>query len=152
MPNYKGHLVGGFIVYCIIIGIGTLYATSFMVLLQWLLSTLAGSLFPDIDTKSKGQKLLYTLLFVMSLVLLVQKRYRLIAYCGVVAVLPLITRHRGIFHKLWFIILIIGLGTAGLISLYPCAMVPIGKLAGFFLAGAISHLYLDLGLKRMLRW
>jgi len=61
MPNYKGHLAGGVVTYCVVLCalVGT--APSFMTAGEWLLFTLAGALFPDIDIKSKGQKYFYYL-------------------------------------------------------------------------------------------
>jgi hypothetical protein len=59
MANYKGHLIGGAVAYSIFLFVGRLHNMSFYTVLEWLLFSLAGALFPDIDTKSKGQKLFY---------------------------------------------------------------------------------------------
>ena len=58
MPGYRAHLAGGLTVYGITIYLLRSYCGSVFIAAEWMLFTLAGSLFPDIDTKSKGQKFL----------------------------------------------------------------------------------------------
>ena len=66
MSNYRGHLIGACIVYSVIIFVLSFHTKSFITLTEWLLCTLLGSLFPDIDTKSKGQKLFYRFTFLIA--------------------------------------------------------------------------------------
>lgn len=152
MPNYKGHIAGGFVAYGIALCLATCCSASWATSLEWLLFTLAGSLFPDIDIKSKGQKLFYRLMFVVLLILMYQRRVVLAASIGVLCMVPMIVRHRGMLHKLWFVILFPSL-LAFVCTLYvPCYAPMIAQDAFFFIMGAVSHVWLDVGLRRMLRW
>jgi len=86
------------------------------------------------------------------IVLIIKHQFSLLAACSVMAVIPMLVRHRGIFHRLWFVML------------FPLTMwyvtsifVPIeSKIilfdVFFFIAGSISHLWLDFGFWRMLRF
>jgi membrane-bound metal-dependent hydrolase YbcI (DUF457 family) len=64
---------------------------------------------------------------------------------------PLLVNHRGIFHRLWFVICV-PVGGALLLGI---AMPAYAEMAlwdsFFFVLGAVSHLWLDLGVRRMLR-
>jgi len=155
MPNYKGHLVGGFIAYAIVVYIllylMIIYVPSITTAIEWLLFTLAGSLFPDVDIKSKGQKLFYRTMFGITLLLILKQRFELLILVMVLSFIPLLVRHRGIFHNFWFIMMLVGTVTCTLTIYYPAHAHIITTDALFFITGIISHLWLDLGLKRMLR-
>lgn len=153
MPNYKGHLAGGIFAYLI-----TFYliiaaqAPTFTTGLEWLLFTLAGSLFPDVDIKSKGQKLFYWVMLLLMIVLLINNQTQALIIVAVLGVIPLLVRHRGIFHRLWFIILV-PLLVAWILCLYfPNCEKTIMYDCLFFIVGAISHLWLDLGVRRMIKY
>lgn len=151
MPNYRGHLTGAFIFYCIIIGVFSFYTYSFITLIEWFLCTLLGALFPDIDTKSKGQKLFYRILFVMIAIFFVQQKLRLIALFAFIACIPLITRHRGVLHNFWAILSLIILLLVVTYYFVPNYFMLIAWDLFFFMMGVISHLWLDLGFMRMIR-
>lgn len=151
MPNYKGHLAGGIAIYAAIIGVCTLHVKPCLTLLEWLSFTLLGALFPDIDTKSKGQKLFYTGIFIALIILFMQKKWYIASLVAPLALIPLLVNHRGIFHNLWFIILLAIIGIGISISLFPTAQNRIVCDALFFLGGAISHLALDRGMRKTLR-
>ena len=59
MPNYKGHIVGGTVTYLVVLQVIKHAQPNIHVVLQGLVFCLLGSLFPDIDVKSKGQKIFY---------------------------------------------------------------------------------------------
>lgn len=151
MPNYKGHLVGGTVGFVLVIFFCSLHQSSCTQLLEWLLCVLAGSLFPDIDTKSKGQKLFYAILCMVMFVCLVQEQLKLLAGLALAGMLPLLVNHRGIFHRLWFVMVLITVATFLLSTAYPFAQQRLIFDAAFFSLGAISHLYLDVGVKKMFR-
>ncbi len=152
MANYKGHLAGGIFVYLLgIYFVIQARSISLVLALEWLLFTLAGALFPDIDIKSKGQKLFYWILFFLSMILLLLNHIQALIILGFIGLTPLLVRHRGIFHSLWFVLLI-----PSLVAFFVCMYVPncsriIVFDTIFFIAGAISHLWLDFGFKRMMR-
>lgn len=81
------------------------------------------SLFPDIDIKSKGQLLFYRLFFVLDLVLIGVGRFREAALLGLLALIPILSRHRGWTHTIW---------AATLIPM-PIVAVPL------YAQGALSH-------------
>lgn len=50
---------------------------------------------PDVDTKSKGQSLFYWLVFTIDVLLIWNKQIQAAAYLGIIALLPLLSKHRG---------------------------------------------------------
>lgn len=143
MPSYRGHLVGGLITYVGILQLlKNMHLSGFMIV-QGLLFCLLGALFPDIDVKSKGQKVFYSMLLVLLLWLLYKKMYCLFAIMSLLGIIPILVRHRGIFHHIWFLFsmaviftLIIKnwCGSFEKMMLYNC---------WFFFAGTVSHVVLD---------
>jgi hypothetical protein len=153
MPNYKGHLAGGFIAYTVTIGILLAYCQpTFFTAVEWLLFTLAGALFPDIDIKSKGQKLFYWILLIIFVFLMLRKHFEILAVLSIIAITPLLVKHRGVFHRLWFVVSIPALAAFCLSMYVPTYASIIFFDTIFFIAGAISHLWLDMGFKKMFRW
>jgi|SRR5579863_2313423 len=152
MPGYKGHLLGGCVSYALLLAVIYMYCPSYAVAARWLMCALAGSLFPDIDVKSKGQNYFYWIIFFIMLVLLAQQQLYALAFCSMVSIIPMLVRHRGIFHRWWFIVLV-AVGVWLLITQYaPLYRTQLGYDVLFFIVGAFSHLWLDLGLRRMFRW
>lgn len=151
MPNYKGHLFGGLCTFLIIFILFLYNKITLYVGGELLLCLLLGALFPDIDTKSKGQKIFYRLLFVILIFLFIQQKFFEIAFFALVAFLPLLVKHRGLFHNLWFITFV------SFVPYFYCWLY-IPKYCPalllhtvFFVIGIITHLWLDLGFKRMIR-
>lgn len=151
MPGYKGHLTGGLVAFACLLCLLKQYNPSVCTTLEWLSFSLAGSLFPDIDVKSKGQKWLYWLLFVLFICLFLRKCYFMLSLFGIISLIPMLVNHRGLFHKLWFILAL----PAGVLLAVSCFAPRYLTIAAFdvlfFYAGAVSHLWLDFGLRRMLR-
>ncbi len=109
MPGYKGHIVGG-----LIIGTGAVYIST---ILGWLHPSitrltiifgliLAGALFPDVDTDSKGQNLFYSILVIVDIYLIMKKEYKDAAILGFLALLPALGHHRGWTHTWWAMFLV----------------------------------------------
>jgi len=152
MPNCRKHLIGGVGAgVVLLIVLQRLQPISLLGLGEGLICALAGSLFPDIDIKSKGQKYFYCVILLVMIVLIIKHQFSLLATCSVMAVVPMLVRHRGIFHRLWFVILF-PLTVWYVISLSVPAISEIILFdAFFFIAGSISHLWLDFGFWRMLQ-
>lgn len=152
MSGYRGHIVGGLVTYGIVLCIVRqwLHPTN-MTEVEWLLFTVAGSLFPDIDIKSKGHNWAYSFLFILFCALLSRGHYEVVAVASVLSLLPMIVRHRGLFHRLWFIIsfAVIGIVVGARATSLPYIVFIWDAL--FFVLGALSHLILDLGVKRAFR-
>jgi hypothetical protein len=149
MPNYKGHLAGGAVTFAGIIALTKLYRYPWLKLSEWLVFTLGGALFPDVDIKSKGQKIFYRLLLVMLIYLLIQQRLQAVIFLGITGAVPQVVRHRGIFHHPWFIILcsVAPVFVASMYQPYYFNLILGDSL--FFCAGAFSHLILDRGITKV---
>lgn len=146
VPNYDKHLIFGSLVYTgLVIGLTKWHWMPMIVTLQvqTLASCLIGALFPDIDTKSKIQKYLYTMIMGAIIWLFASGMHYEAAALGTISLLPLIVRHRGIFHRIWFIGLICG--TLNLLCYlhHPAWINTCYWNSIFFTAGAISHIWLD---------
>lgn len=117
----------------------------------YILASLIGGLFPDIDIKSKGQQLLYALIIPLLIASLLAHKIVfsiLLATLGIIA--PLLP-HRGITHELWFVVTAPFVGPI-LVSLYCPEYTEYAKMLYlFFSIGAISHLILDFGPTELIR-
>lgn len=151
MPGYKGHIVGGLAAYFVVVLLCSCMQSSWVLLTQGLLFTCLGALFPDIDTKSKGQKFFYTLLCAACIALLLNQFYIMVAFIATIAFLPLMVPHRGLFHNFWFIMVFIIMTSFMLITFFPLYKMSILKNAAFFMLGVLSHLLLDFGISRTFR-
>lgn len=152
MPGYKGHIAGASILYaCIIYPLLYLIKPSWYIATEWFFFMLAGALFPDVDTKSKGQYLFYYAVCAILLFLFFNRCYELAAGCGILALIPLLVPHRGLFHEPWFVIILPLLiaGTASICLPQYATIMFVDAL--FFIAGALSHLCLDRGVKRVFK-
>lgn len=152
MSNYKGHLTGGVICYGMFIGLIALASgiPSPWALVEWLVCAIGGALFPDIDIKSKGQKTFYWGLLGAYLLLILAGRLEVLAFISIIAIAPMIVKHRGIFHRLWFVVSFPLLFAFWLSICMPNYTGAILLDACFFIAGAVSHLWLDFGPRKML--
>lgn len=151
MPGYKGHLVGGTVAFGITLFLLRSYCSSMFTAGRWLGCALAGSLFPDIDVKSKGQKYFYWVILLAVIVIIMQRRFEWLAMVSVLSVTPMLVKHRGIFHRLWFVIALPITFWLGTHFYSPVFAQGVFFDVLFFIAGAISHLWLDVGPRRMLR-
>lgn len=150
MPGYKGHLVGGAAVGIALVYILRGHYSTSIQAGQWMVCALAGSLFPDIDIKSKGQKYFYWIVIGIFLTLIFYEKHRLLGVVSVVAVMPMLSKHRGLFHEPWFVIVLPILVWLGISSIFPSFKNQFYYYMIFFIAGALSHLILDRGWKGLL--
>ena len=151
MPNYKSHLFAAVCTFLIIFTIFLYKKVTLFVGAQLLLCLVLGALFPDIDTKSKGQKIFYRLFFAVLILLFVKHRFFESAFFALIVFLPLLVKHRGLFHNLWFVTFV-SFVPYFYCSLYMpkyCTSMLLHTV--FFVIGIITHLWLDLGLRRMVR-
>ena len=155
MSGYKGHLAGATvfgIAYIALLGyVFTIEAAyrqfSFIEqigypLTLFVLAILFG-LWPDVDTNSKGQQVFYSIFFVTDLFLIVTERFKAAAYLGLVALLPVLSRHRGWTHTWWAMLLV-----PSPLVILPYLHMPERPLIGlpFYgaaVAGYLSHLVMD---------
>lgn len=152
MPGFRGHLIGGTITYLAILQYIQPMQPSASIIASGFIFCIIGSLFPDVDIKSKGQKLFYTLTLCGLCYFLYYERTDLFIGLSLVATVPLLVKHRGLFHKLWFLIFI-SITTGLLIgSFHADFSVWAMQNALFFLAGAISHILLDRTITKLKYW
>ena len=145
MPSYRGHLVGGVVTYLLMLQCIKYAQPNIDVIFQGLLFCLLGSLFPDIDIQSKGQKLFYQALFIIILLIIAYHRMELLVPVAVVSFIPLLLNHRGITHNPWFV-LFLGLCMPIASHWYHPELWQLAvKAAFFFIVGGWSHLVLDWG-------
>ena len=153
MPGYKGHMLGAFV----FLGLSLMASAAAGFVFQPALVAQAaffvflGALFPDIDTKSKGQKLFYAVLCAFIIGLFVYKKYYAGLALALLGFLPLFSNHRALFHKFWFAGIVAGALMIGC-AFYCPAYTNVGIRNGmFFLVGVLSHLILDFGLRGFLK-
>jgi len=152
MPNYRKHLIGGCATYAILICVNAKYnliKIESIVQLQTLAACLIGSLFPDVDTKSKIQKLIYLVILIAATHLLITGQQFWAAITLMISLIPLISNHRGLFHRLWFIGICMVLVNFFCYINQPSAFKSCITLSIFFMSGTISHIWLDLGWRRL---
>lgn len=153
MPGYKGHCAGALCLYAILIY--CLYAPlqpSYICVLELGLCTIIGALFPDIDIKSKGQKYFYWIFALCLVLLCLYQAFIIAALSGVVLLTPMLVRHRGVFHNPWF--LIFGPFVCWFVVLLYSSLIArkVQYHILFFVIGALSHVWLDIGTKRFFKY
>lgn len=117
MANYKGHIVGGILCNTAFIGVlqtmpgSVLYKTA-GILSHWqfvlglYIIAVLFALWPDVDTNSKGQNIFYSVAFVANVLLVLTNRFEAAAYLGLLAMTPIVGRHRGWTHSKLAMILV----------------------------------------------
>lgn len=160
MANYKGHIAGGVaanFVYVAALGLlpGTVLEKTGGILSDWqmvaglfVVAMLFG-LWPDIDTNSKGQDIFFGSAFILDILLISQGYLEAAAYFGLLAMTPILGKHRGWTHS----------RLAMFIVPLPIVLVPyLNKSSilitclifyGAAVSGYFSHLLLD---GRIVRW
>lgn len=154
MPGYQGHLIGGLAASNMLLALLTctgVVCPTPLGTVEWILVGLLGSLFPDIDIKSKGQKIFYWILLFLYIYLFVQRHLMVLGVFSIIGISPMLVKHRGIFHKWWFIIAMPVVLAVIASNYFPCYTGMICCDALFFIVGAFSHLILDFGFQRTFR-
>lgn len=151
MPGYRAHLMGGFTAYIFLLYIVQPLKPTPLTMIEWLGFSLMGSLFPDVDTKSKGQLWFYRFVAFSLLVLATRRHYAAAMMVSLASVAPLLVRHRGLFHRPWFIVSVPFVSALILSNYIPCYAMFCYYDALFFVVGALSHIWLDLGLMKLFK-
>jgi len=155
VAGYKGHIAGATLFGCgYVAALGYAFSVdaayrqfSSLEQIGYPLSMVALALlfglWPDVDTDSKGQRVFYTIFLVTDLFLIVTEQFRAAAYLGLMALLPVLSHHRGWTHTWWAMLLI-----PSPLLLLPYLHVPERPLVGlpFYgaaVAGYLSHLVMD---------
>src|SRR5690606_38041463 len=109
MANYRGHVVGGLLCNTGYLALsqffpGNLFAQTEGILSHWQfalgLYVVAAlfALWPDVDTNSKGQDIFFGTAFIFNVLLVATGRFEAAAYLGLLAMTPIIGKHRGWTH------------------------------------------------------
>lgn len=146
MPGYKSHF--GFGAFLTSLGVGASiwlewWSPSWEQVVTCVVLGALFSLFPDVDTDSKGQNTFYGILCVLNLAFLIKGLYKWSAILGFLAMLPALGRHRGWTHTWWAMLL-----TPFILLILPFIFfkTPFVFLLPYYLAavlGYLSHLLLD---------
>lgn len=149
MPGYKVHITAG-VVFCLIliyvISVLINFCPTFLQFAGCFACAILGSIFPDIDTTSKAQRLFFIFSSIVLLISIILQAWFIFLNFSFIAVVVMLLKHRTITHNVYFIfslsiLLIIfsalifhGLSTGAVLS------------ALGFAIGAFSHLLLDFGI------
>jgi len=155
MPGYQGHLAGGtatfFLMYYSTTKVLSLPGYNEKELALAFAFCILGSLFPDIDTKSFGQKIFYFFLAIIILLSIINGHTKLLVPLSLISVFPLLVNHRGIIHTVWFVTLA-PLSIPFVMGYSSPQFTKITWLIySYFVVGALSHLLLDYGFLRLLK-
>jgi len=145
---YRGHLVGGLASYFLLITLFSISQGFFAHNFLGCIAALAGSLFPDIDIYSKGQRLFLKVLLLLFLLCLFFRASIPVVILALFSSLPILFPHRGLFHDIFFVATLSVLAAGGLIYMLPHHTEQIVITALFFFVGVLSHLILDKGFKK----
>lgn len=154
MANYKGHILGGLVLggaYAAALSFAPVeqFAETAGLLHDWqalaavlVISTLF-ALFPDIDTNSKGQNIFFGLALAVDIMLIWSGNIQAAAYLGLIAMLPVVGKHRGWTHSK-LAMFAVPLPIVIVPYLYAEAMLPISIMYyGAAVSGYFSHLLFD---------
>lgn len=154
MANWRGHVTGGVVLggaYVVLLTHVSVmkYAEEAQLLHNWqalaaiiVLSVLFG-LFPDIDTNSKGQNIFYGLALACDVFLIATGSIQAAAYLGLIALLPIVGKHRGWTHSKWAMV-IVPLPILIMPYVYNKTLLHISIIYyGAAVVGYFSHLLLD---------
>ncbi len=152
MSTYRGHIAGGIVTYAltawITLHIMPTHQFPWYAHPAFIGCTIFGALFPDIDTRSTIQQIfLITLIIAIPLALI----YNVSLFIGlsVACLTALVIPHRTLTHRPWFLIaLSIFLASIIFIKI-PTHRFVLITCCVYFCAGALSHWFLDFGLRRI---
>jgi len=152
MPGYRGHLIGGVVTFGLVrLCLSPLMQAQMVNELLCCALTLLGALFPDVDIKSKGQKIFYSLAMLIALICFAKRAWNSLAWLGFMCFVPLAVEHRGPMHNPYVLIATPWILAQGLEQLFPHLQKLSPLYSVFFIAGALSHLFLDFGLRKTLK-
>lgn len=110
MANYKGHLRGGVAAGAVVgasylalqsgpVDVGSALRSEWQVLVSLVVVGGLFGLWPDVDTNSKAQNLFFGIAFAADILLIVYGYYAASAFLGLLAMTPIVGKHRGWTHS-----------------------------------------------------
>ncbi len=154
MANYRGHILGGVAAGAVCVALlskvpveqlaeAAHLLSDWQVFAAFFVLSVLFALFPDVDTNSKGQDIFIGFAFIIDVLLLIGGNFHAAAYLGLIAMLPIVSHHRGWTHAKWAMF-VVPLPLLVAPSLYDERLLPIASV--YYLAavaGYFSHLLLD---------
>lgn len=145
MPRYRAHITFGAFSYFVSIYLSFIllhFYPTFLQAIGCLGCVILGSIFPDIDTTSKMQRIFFIFSSFALLGSIIFRFWLLFFNLSFITVIVMLLKHRTLTHKIWFI------------STLFCVFIYIFSFLGFlsinsflgvfcFLLGAFSHILLD---------
>lgn len=154
MANWRGHVAGGAVLgagYIALLALGPNTLTEhtrglmsdWQMLIGLMVICILFALWPDIDTNSKGQNIFFGIAFAADIVLILSGHIEAAAYLGLIAMTPILGKHRGWTHSRVAMVLV-PLPIIIIPYLYRQEILqPALIFYGAALAGYFSHLLLD---------
>lgn len=154
MANFRGHIVGAVACNTAYLGLlqvlpGEALANTDYILSSWqfitalyVIAVLFG-LWPDVDTNSKGQNIFFGIAFIADILLIAVGRFEAAAYLGLLAMTPIIGRHRGWTHSK-LAMMLVPLPIVLVPYLHRPSVLPLALVVyGAAVSGYFSHLLFD---------
>jgi len=146
VSGYKEHTLAGsivFVVFLLILLPFFKFELSWEQILLCYFLCLVYALWPDVDTNGVAQKLFYGVFLITDIVLILMEYYEYAAVFGLVAMLPIVGKHRGWTHSIFAMLTVPGIVLAA-----PMLIEKEVTWAGFpyyvaSVAGYLSHLIMD---------
>lgn len=154
MSGYKGHIAGALAVNTVYVGAVKVLPLSvadrsgimlddWQLLIGLFVVAVLFGLWPDVDTNSIGQNIFFGLAFIADIVLIATGKFEPAAYLGLLAMTPIVGKHRGWTHSKLAMILV-PLPIVLVPYVHNHHVLPFGLLMyGAAVAGYFSHLLLD---------
>jgi membrane-bound metal-dependent hydrolase YbcI (DUF457 family) len=163
MSGYRGHIAGAIVVNAVYVGAIEVLPTSVLdhsgIMLQdwqlfiglFVIAVLFG-LWPDVDTNSIGQNIFFGIAFIAEIILIATGKFEPAAYLGLLAMTPIVGKHRGWTHSKLAMVLV-PLPIVLIPYLHSQHVLPQSLLIyGAAVAGYFSHLLLDGLINRHIRF
>lgn len=154
MAGFRGHILGAVgcntaYIAAVQLAPGNLLVETNGILSNWqfvaglfVIAILFG-LWPDVDTNSKGQNIFFGIAFVADILLIATGRYEAAAYLGLLAMTPIVGRHRGWTHsKLAMVLVPLPIVLVPYLN-RPAILSTALLVYGAAVAGYFSHLLFD---------
>lgn len=154
MAGYKGHIVGAIVCVGAAVALVDIFAPQLwgetaglldrtQTIAALLVVSVMFGLWPDVDTNSMGQNFFFGLAFLADITLIAQGRLEAAAYLGLLAMTPIIGRHRGWTHSFWAMVAV-PLPIIVVPYLHNQHVIPVTiGVYGAAVLGYFSHLLLD---------
>lgn len=146
MPKYKAHLIFGTFSFLVCVYLSFIlihFCPTILQIIGCFLCALLGSIFPDIDTTSKMQRIFFLFSSISLLSSIIFRFWFLFFNLSFVTLIVMLLKHRTLTHNIWFILVLSIL--LAFMSMFFGGFLGLDLALGSFsfLIGAISHILLD---------